>query len=157
MALPISSPPNNRPNKRLPKLEALPQGASLDTRNKKKGGLGRRKIWSLGAHGQRHAKVIWNRKRQKTSHFAHGGEKGRRRATAILQQAVAITNQEAESVAFGTEAAYFQEISDEVIILGAGSIDVAHQPNEHLNLRDISAAVDCLRSLLYQHCFAEDS
>ena len=74
----------------------------------------------------------------------------------IVQEVAQLTDTLAETVAFGTEAPYFKARSDEVIILGAGSIDVAHQPDEYINLSDIKPAVHYLKSLIHQHCFVED-
>ena len=66
-----------------------------------------------------------------------------------------ITSTEPGTVAFGTEAPYFKTISNEVIVMGAGSIDVAHQPDEYLNLSDIEPAVHCLKTVIHAYCFAE--
>ena len=75
---------------------------------------------------------------------------------AIVRKVSRLTDVHAASVAFGTEAPYFKSLSDEVLILGAGSIDVAHQPDEHLNLSDIGPALHCLKTLIHEHCFVEE-
>lgn len=73
----------------------------------------------------------------------------------LLKVIESITASEPGSVAFGTEAPYFQKLTNEVIVMGAGSIEVAHQPNEYLNLSDIEPAVHCLKTLIHAYCFAE--
>ena len=75
----------------------------------------------------------------------------------LLQVLEHLTGTTATSVAFGTEAPYFKALSDEVIVMGAGSIDVAHQPNEYLDLSDINPAVHCLRTLIHTHCLVGKS
>ena len=74
---------------------------------------------------------------------------------AILSTVEQLTGATASTVAFGTEAPFFQTLSDEVIVMGAGSIDVAHQPDEYLDLSDIKPAVRYLRQVIHQYCFAE--
>lgn len=73
----------------------------------------------------------------------------------ILKVIDAMTGAAPGTVAFGTEAPYFKSLSEEVVVMGVGSIDVAHQPNEYLNLSDLKPALHCLKSLIHTYCFAE--
>ena len=56
----------------------------------------------------------------------------------LVKMAEKLTGHRAEAVAFGTEAPFFQTLETETIILGPGSIDQAHQPNEFIALDQIS-------------------
>src|SRR5690554_6382906 len=48
----------------------------------------------------------------------------------LVQLAEKLTQQSAEAVAFATEAPFLKDLSMQTIVLGAGSIDQAHQPDE---------------------------
>lgn len=76
--------------------------------------------------------------------------------TKLVTSVEALTGTPSASVAFATEAPYFQSLSDEVIVMGAGSIDVAHQPNEYLDLSTINPAIKCFRALIHNYCFQEE-
>ena len=59
-------------------------------------------------------------------------------ADAEVVRAVAeATGKDAGTAAFATEAPFYQKLGAETVIVGPGSIDVAHQPNEHLPLSSI--------------------
>jgi acetylornithine deacetylase len=70
----------------------------------------------------------------------------------LIQAVEALTQQQAGSVAFATEAPYFQELGMDVVVMGPGSIDQAHQPNEFIDLGDIDFAVKTLRGLIQKFC-----
>ena len=63
-----------------------------------------------------------------------------------------LTQSEAGSVAFGTEAPYFRQLGMDTIILGAGSIETAHQPNEYLPINNISPLLLWLKQLIHHYC-----
>lgn len=63
-----------------------------------------------------------------------------------------LTQTEAGSVAFGTEAPYFRQLGMDTIILGAGSIETAHQPNEYLPIKNISPLLLWLKQLIHHYC-----
>ncbi|WP_022949046.1 acetylornithine deacetylase [Methylohalobius crimeensis] len=65
-----------------------------------------------------------------------------------------LTGQTAGAVAFATEAPYLAALGLETIVLGAGSIDQAHQPDEYLSLHQIDPAIGILRRLIERHCLA---
>ena len=71
----------------------------------------------------------------------------------LVRCAEAITQKSAESVAFATEAPFFQSMGKQTLILGPGSIDHAHQPNEFLPLNQIQPAMDIYRQLTEHYCF----
>ncbi|MEY3218861.1 MAG: acetylornithine deacetylase [Pseudomonadota bacterium] len=67
-----------------------------------------------------------------------------------------LTGYQAQSVAFGTEAPYFQQLGCETIILGAGHIDQAHQPNEFLALDQLNPMIDILTRLIAHFCLEDN-
>ncbi len=66
-----------------------------------------------------------------------------------------LTGYEAQSVAFGTEAPYLQQLGFETIILGAGDIDQAHQPDEFLASNRIQPMIDILTRLIAHYCLED--
>lgn len=50
-------------------------------------------------------------------------------------------------VSFGTEAGLYQQAGIPAIVCGPGSIDVAHQPDEHVPVADLEACLGMLRRL----------
>jgi len=71
----------------------------------------------------------------------------------IVKAAEAMTGYQAQAVAFGTEGPYFNDMGMQSIIMGPGSIDQAHQPDEYLALDQIKPGVQILRRLIKQFCF----
>ena len=58
----------------------------------------------------------------------------------------------AETVAFATEAPFFSALGIETIVMGAGSIDQAHQPNEYLDVAQIEPSIAIIRALIRKYC-----
>lgn len=58
----------------------------------------------------------------------------------------------ADAVAFGTEAPYFQQLGAETVVLGPGSINQAHQPDEFLPLAHLGPMQKLLQQLILDHC-----
>ncbi len=75
-----------------------------------------------------------------------------REQSALLRAAEKITGHQGESVAFGTEAPFLQQLGMDTIVLGPGNIDQAHQPDEYLSLDMIDPCIRTLRELVAQHC-----
>jgi len=71
----------------------------------------------------------------------------------IVKAAEAMTGYQAQAVAFGTEGPYFNDMGMQSIIMGPGSIDQAHQPDEFLALDQIKPGVQILKRLIKQFCF----
>ncbi|WP_250656646.1 acetylornithine deacetylase [Alkalimarinus coralli] len=57
-----------------------------------------------------------------------------------------------EAVAFATEAPYLQALGMETVVMGPGSIDQAHQPDEFLAIDQVKPAVNILKGLIQQYC-----
>jgi acetylornithine deacetylase len=62
-----------------------------------------------------------------------------------------LTGHSPQSVAFGTEGPFLQQLGMDTIIMGPGSIDLAHQPNEYLDLSQVPPGIEVLRQLI-RHC-----
>lgn len=74
-------------------------------------------------------------------------------ATAdIVTACEALTQSRAEAVAFGTEAPYLQQMGMHTLILGPGSIDQAHQPNEYLAMNQFRPTLNILQTLIHRYC-----
>lgn len=63
-----------------------------------------------------------------------------------------MTGNSAQSVAFATEAPFLQRLGMETIVLGAGSIDQAHQPDEFLAFDQINPMINILENLINHYC-----
>jgi len=63
-----------------------------------------------------------------------------------------LTNHQAGSVSFATEAPYLHELGMDVVVLGPGNIDQAHQPDEYLALDRIQPTIDFLTQLIGRCC-----
>jgi len=71
----------------------------------------------------------------------------------IVQLAEKMTKTEAGAVAFGTEAPYYNALGLDSIVMGPGSINQAHQPDEYIETRSLNPAVNIIRQLIVHHCF----
>ena len=63
-----------------------------------------------------------------------------------------LTGHPAGTVSFGTEGPYLQALGMETIVLGPGSIDQAHQPDEFLRLDRLQPTIEVLRQLIAACC-----
>ena len=63
-----------------------------------------------------------------------------------------LSGNEANSVAFATEAPFLTSLGMQTVVLGAGSINQAHQPNEYIELKQVPRAIDIIRTLVQSHC-----
>lgn len=70
----------------------------------------------------------------------------------LVRMVEQLTQSKADSVAFGTEAPYFRQLGMDTIILGAGSIETAHQPNEYVAIENISPLLLWLKQLIHHYC-----
>jgi acetylornithine deacetylase len=63
-----------------------------------------------------------------------------------------LVDQKSASVAFATEAPFLQALDVDTVVIGPGSINQAHQPNEYLPLKQINPAIDMLGNLITRYC-----
>ena len=63
-----------------------------------------------------------------------------------------LTGHSADSVAFATEAPFLQQLGMDVVVMGPGSIDQAHQPDEYISLDQVEPAVKILEGLIKRYC-----
>ncbi|MGM0952915.1 MAG: acetylornithine deacetylase [Pseudomonadota bacterium] len=71
---------------------------------------------------------------------------------ALVRACETLTGHTAHAVAFATEAPWLQKLGLETLVMGPGSIDQAHQPDEYLELSQLQPTVDILRGLIKQFC-----
>ncbi len=64
-----------------------------------------------------------------------------------------VTQRQSQSVAFGTEAPFYNQMGTETIVIGPGSIDQAHQPDEFLPASQIEPTISLLKNLIQRYCF----
>ena len=70
----------------------------------------------------------------------------------LVRLAETLTGYEAESVAFATEAPFLQALGMETVVMGPGSIDRAHQPDEYLELEQIQPCIALLEQCIRHYC-----
>jgi len=63
-----------------------------------------------------------------------------------------LTGNSSESVAFATEAPFMQQLGMQTVVLGPGSINQAHQPDEFISIDQLDPAVKILRELIQKYC-----
>jgi acetylornithine deacetylase len=69
----------------------------------------------------------------------------------LVRLAEKLTGHSAAAVAFATEAPYLQALGMQTIVMGPGSIDRAHQPDEYIELDQFQPCIDLLRDII-GHC-----
>ncbi|REG82859.1 acetylornithine deacetylase [Marinomonas pollencensis] len=70
----------------------------------------------------------------------------------IIKTCEKLTKKTASSVSFATEGPFLNQLGIETLILGPGSIDQAHQPNEFMALEQIKPMQGVLRELIERYC-----
>lgn len=70
----------------------------------------------------------------------------------IIKACEALTKREATTVAFATEGPFLNQLGMETLVLGPGSIDQAHQPNEYMALDQIQPMQQIIRGLIERFC-----
>ncbi len=63
-----------------------------------------------------------------------------------------LTGYTAQPVAFATEAPFLQQLGMETVVMGPGSIDRAHQPDEYLETAQIAPCIDLLARCIKHYC-----
>ena len=66
-----------------------------------------------------------------------------------------ITRLRPGSVAFGTEAPYYNDMGCQTIVIGPGAIDQAHQPDEFLPVAQIEPTIQLLQNLIQHYCMSQ--
>ncbi len=74
------------------------------------------------------------------------------RQSALVKMAEKLTNHSASSVNFATEAPFIKSLGMDTVILGPGSIERAHQPNEYLEMDQIKPYLDILQAFIVGYC-----
>ena len=87
-----------------------------------------------------------------TKTFGEGRAMNTDEASEIAQYLTHLTGKRTGSAAFGTEAPYFNAMQTETIVIGPGSINQAHQPDEFLPLAQIDPTINMLKSLIDRFC-----
>ncbi len=70
----------------------------------------------------------------------------------IVKSCERLTGHAAGAVAFGTEAPFLSRLGLDTIVMGPGSIEQAHQPDEYLALDQIQPTIALLRKLIERYC-----
>ena len=70
----------------------------------------------------------------------------------LVKTLESLSGRRARTVAFGTEAPFFQSLGMETVVFGPGSIDQAHQPDEFLDTGQLKPAEDALTTLIARYC-----
>ncbi len=71
---------------------------------------------------------------------------------ALVRACEKLTGHTAHAVGFATEAPWLQQLGLETLVMGPGSIDQAHQPDEFLELSQLEPTVRILKGLIHQFC-----
>jgi acetylornithine deacetylase len=70
----------------------------------------------------------------------------------LVQLAEKLTGHTAAAVDFATEAPFMQQMGMETIVMGPGSIDRAHQPDEYLEMDQIKPCIALLEQCIGHYC-----
>lgn len=71
----------------------------------------------------------------------------------LVKVAEKLSGYKAVTAAFGTEAPFLQELGMDTIVLGPGSIDMAHQPDEYMEASQVKPAIELIQALIRKYCF----
>ncbi|WP_404391758.1 acetylornithine deacetylase [Pseudoalteromonas phenolica] len=74
--------------------------------------------------------------------------------SALVKLAEAVSGEQAIAVNYCTEAPFLQQLGCETIVMGPGSIEQAHQPDEFLAMEKIKPSQEKITQLINQLCFA---
>lgn len=70
----------------------------------------------------------------------------------LLAAAEKLTGIDRCAVAFATEAPFLQELGLDTIVLGPGSINQAHQPDEYIEMKHLQPTIDIIRHMINKFC-----
>lgn len=102
------------------------------------------RLQAIGA--QRQLEIELHSLVQPVSPFEQGAD------SELVRTAERLTGHSASAVAFATEAPFMQQLGMETIVLGPGSIDRAHQPDEYLELDQIAPCIALLEQCIAHYC-----
>lgn len=74
----------------------------------------------------------------------------------LVRRLETLSGKPARSVAYASEAPFFQQLGMETVLLGAGEIGVAHRPDENIAIREVERATDLLEGLIRHACIDLD-
>ncbi len=74
--------------------------------------------------------------------------------SSLVRLAEKISGEKAEAVNYCTEAPFIQQLGCETIVMGPGSIEQAHQPDEFLAMEKITPSQEIIKRLIAESCFA---
>jgi acetylornithine deacetylase len=77
---------------------------------------------------------------------------GENEQSELVKLCEQLTGNHSESVAFATEAPFMQQLGMQTVVMGPGSINQAHQPDEFIPLNQIEPAVKIVRGLIEKFC-----
>jgi acetylornithine deacetylase len=63
-----------------------------------------------------------------------------------------LSKRKARTVAFGTEAPYFNKLGAETVVFGAGEMKVAHRTGEHVRVKDLERCERILGRVIEKLC-----
>lgn len=72
--------------------------------------------------------------------------------SGLIKTAEKLSGHQCCAVNYATEAPFIQALGCQTIVMGPGSIDQAHQPNEYLAFSEINKTHTLLVSLIHQYC-----
>ncbi|GMM86440.1 acetylornithine deacetylase [Pseudoalteromonas sp. MTN2-4] len=73
--------------------------------------------------------------------------------SALVKLAEAVSGEQAIAVNYCTEAPFLQQLGCETIVMGPGSIEQAHQPDEFLAMEKIKPSQEKITQLIHKLCF----
>ncbi|MCF1457103.1 MAG: acetylornithine deacetylase [Shewanella sp.] len=72
--------------------------------------------------------------------------------TPWVAEVTQLSGHQPEVVNYATEAPYFRHLGCQTLVLGPGSIEQAHQPDEYLDTAYIKPTISLLKELIYNAC-----
>ncbi|MBK8481040.1 MAG: acetylornithine deacetylase [Proteobacteria bacterium] len=72
--------------------------------------------------------------------------------SALIEAVERLTGSSAAAASFATEAPFLQQLGLEPCVIGPGRTEVAHQPDEHLELASFEPTIALLRGLIDRFC-----
>jgi acetylornithine deacetylase len=70
----------------------------------------------------------------------------------LVRHCEQLSGRPAGCVNFGTEAPFYTELGAQSVVFGPGDIDLAHQPDEYLDLNQVAPTQAAVRALIDRYC-----